>query len=325
MKTLLPLTLLSLCPLFAQEPVVTDPEANVVAEASWTTDWEAAKAQAAKEGKDLLIDFTGSDWCIWCKRLKGEVFDQAAFRDRAPGSFVLVELDFPQDKSGQSEVLQKQNEKLMEQFGVDGFPTIYLADEQGRPYAQTGYQQGGAEPYLEHLAELAAVRAQRDKLLADADEAKGVAKAQKLADALDTMDASLHRHYVAWMDQIIELDADGEGGLKQAFEKKKRALAMASKIQGLKSAMNAAAESGDWGKAGQLIDDFLAAPDAVDIDAGDRHELLYIRGMVAFRGGDPAKAMSCLEEAKKVAPDHPVNGQIDEILAQMKKQLDGGK
>jgi thioredoxin-related protein len=321
MKSLLPVVLFSLCPLIAQDPVEPAPEAT----AAWTTDWEAAKKLAAKEGKDLLIDFTGSDWCIWCKRLKGEVFDQAAFQERAPGSFVLVELDFPQDKSGQSEALQKQNERLMESFGVEGFPTIYLADEEGRPYAQTGYQQGGAEPYLEHIAELAAVRAQRDKLLADAEALEGAAKAQKLADALDTMDGSLHRHYVAWIDQIIALDADGKGGLRDTFEKKKRAMAMAAQVQGLKAAMNEAAQAGDWAKAGALIDEFLAAPSAADLGAGDRHELLYIRGMVAFRGGNPAKAVECLEEAKKVAPDHPVNGQIDEILAQMKKQVGDGK
>ena len=29
----------------------------------WITDYEAAKKQAAKEGKDILMDFTGSDWC----------------------------------------------------------------------------------------------------------------------------------------------------------------------------------------------------------------------------------------------------------------------
>lgn len=29
----------------------------------WTTDFEAAKAQAKKEGKEILLDFTGSDWC----------------------------------------------------------------------------------------------------------------------------------------------------------------------------------------------------------------------------------------------------------------------
>ncbi|MCK5682332.1 thioredoxin family protein, partial [bacterium] len=35
----------------------------------WQTDFAAAKAQAQKENKLLLIDFTGSDWCGWCKKL----------------------------------------------------------------------------------------------------------------------------------------------------------------------------------------------------------------------------------------------------------------
>jgi len=46
----------------------------------WTDDLEAAQKTAKAEGKDLLLDFTGSDWCIWCQRLKEEVFDVEAFR-----------------------------------------------------------------------------------------------------------------------------------------------------------------------------------------------------------------------------------------------------
>ena len=40
----------------------------------WETDFAAARKQAREQKKDLLIDFTGSDWCGWCKRLKEEVF-----------------------------------------------------------------------------------------------------------------------------------------------------------------------------------------------------------------------------------------------------------
>ena len=42
----------------------------------WLTDYEAAKKQAAKEGKDILMDFTGSDWCGWCKLMDKGVFAQ---------------------------------------------------------------------------------------------------------------------------------------------------------------------------------------------------------------------------------------------------------
>ena len=39
------------------------PLATLSAAELWTEDFAAAKAQAKKEGKDLLLDFTGSDWC----------------------------------------------------------------------------------------------------------------------------------------------------------------------------------------------------------------------------------------------------------------------
>ena len=66
----------------------------------WMTDFEAAKQKAAAENKDLLVDFTGSDWCGWCIKLVDEVFKHDAFKQGAADNFVLVELDFPQDKHG---------------------------------------------------------------------------------------------------------------------------------------------------------------------------------------------------------------------------------
>ncbi len=116
---------------------------------AWLTDLEAAKKQAAAEKKDILVDFTGSDWCGWCIRLKKEVFDQPEFAE-ASKKFVLVELDFPRGKK-QSPELKAKNEALSKQFAIAGFPTILLLDAQGQVYAQTGYQEGGAKQYLAHL------------------------------------------------------------------------------------------------------------------------------------------------------------------------------
>ena len=114
----------------------------------WSSDFEAAKKQAAESKKDLLIDFTGSDWCGWCIKLNDEVFKHDAFKAGVKDSFVLVELDFPKDKSKLSEETQKQNKELGEKYAVQGYPTILLCDADGRPYAATGYQKGGPEKYV---------------------------------------------------------------------------------------------------------------------------------------------------------------------------------
>lgn len=60
----------------------------------WTDNLEAAKAQAKKENKKILLDFTGSDWCGWCKKLDAEVFSKAEFKEYADKHLVLVEVDF---------------------------------------------------------------------------------------------------------------------------------------------------------------------------------------------------------------------------------------
>ena len=120
---------------------------------AWMTDFEAAKKKAAAEGKDLFIDFTGSDWCIWCQRLEKEVFSKPIFIHEAQKHFVFVMVDFPRNKK-QSKELKAQNERLAQTYQAQAFPTIVLAEADGTPYAQTGYQEGGPLPYLEELARL---------------------------------------------------------------------------------------------------------------------------------------------------------------------------
>jgi thiol:disulfide interchange protein len=68
------------------------------AEPGWLTSVPDAQAQAKSENKLVLLDFTGSDWCVWCKKLDAEVFSQQAFADYAKSNLVLVEVDFPAQK-----------------------------------------------------------------------------------------------------------------------------------------------------------------------------------------------------------------------------------
>jgi len=119
----------------------------------WMTDFEAAQAKAQESDKPMLLDFTGSDWCGWCIKLKDEVFSQEAFQDYAAEELVLVELDFPRRKAISDE-LKAQNEMLAQKYGIRGFPTIILLSPEGELVAKTGYRRGGAESYVTHLKDL---------------------------------------------------------------------------------------------------------------------------------------------------------------------------
>ncbi len=120
---------------------------------TWVTDFEEAKKLAAEEERVILADFTGSDWCGFCIRLKDEVFETDRFRAYAEDNLVLLQLDFPM-RTELPKALREQNEKLRVHFRVRGFPTVILMDAEGEELARTGYRPGGPEPYIEHLQEL---------------------------------------------------------------------------------------------------------------------------------------------------------------------------
>src|ERR1051326_4751371 len=67
-------------------------------ELNWQTDLAKAQAQAKKENKLVMLDFTGSDWCGWCIKLNKEVFSKPEFVDYPKKNLVLVEVDFPRSK-----------------------------------------------------------------------------------------------------------------------------------------------------------------------------------------------------------------------------------
>lgn len=122
--------------------------------ANWLEDYDLALKTASKEDKVILINFTGSDWCGWCKRLVAEVFSKPEFITYANKNLVLLMLDFPSNFKELPANVQKERQELQEQYKVRGYPTILLTNAKGEVIGQTGYQAGGAQKYIEHLIEL---------------------------------------------------------------------------------------------------------------------------------------------------------------------------
>src|SRR4051812_37003625 len=60
---------------------------------NWYAEFPPAQAEARKLGKDMLIDFTGTDWCAPCKWLLTRVFSKPEFNTKAKEQFVLVDID----------------------------------------------------------------------------------------------------------------------------------------------------------------------------------------------------------------------------------------
>lgn len=117
--------------------------------AGWLVDINEAYAISKKTGKPIMANFTGSDWCGWCKKLKREVFDTPEFKEWAEKNVVLVELDFPR-RFQLPEEIKQQNYGLQQAFKVTGYPTIWVfnlgKDSEGKytidALGKTGYVRG---------------------------------------------------------------------------------------------------------------------------------------------------------------------------------------
>lgn len=105
----------------------------------WHDSFEDAKSEARHSGKLILADFTGSDWCGWCVKLKKDVFEKPEFASWAGENVVLLEIDFPK-RAKQSAEIKKQNQQLAQRYDIESYPTVLLLDAEGNVQAKMGYQ-----------------------------------------------------------------------------------------------------------------------------------------------------------------------------------------
>jgi len=134
----------------AKSAVSTTLTAPAIEPGRWTTDYVGAMALAKKEKRKVLLFFTGSDWCGWCKQLDAEVLSKSEFTDYAREKLVLVKLDFPRGFA-QPEKIKAQNNYLQEKHRIGGYPTIVVLNETGSTIGQLGYQEGGPKPFVKAL------------------------------------------------------------------------------------------------------------------------------------------------------------------------------
>jgi protein disulfide-isomerase len=116
----------------------------------WNDNLEKAVEIAKKQDKAILINFSGSDWCKWCKKLDADVFSQNEFINYAKKNLILVKIDFPQ-YTPQDPKVQSYNREVAQMFRVEGFPTVVVINKNQKLAAYTGYQAGGAENYVKYL------------------------------------------------------------------------------------------------------------------------------------------------------------------------------
>ena len=178
---------LAACAAFAGRPDTEGAKVGV-----WTQDYDAAVALAKEKGLPLMLNFTGSDWCGWCKLMDKQVFSKSEWKTWAKENIVLAFIDFPRKESLVPEKYVARNKALSAKYGVRGYPTyIVVEPSDGKSFGQLGASRDATpEKFIEELegvllerpgvdlakllsaedmARLAALRAEKDKIEKEAE------------------------------------------------------------------------------------------------------------------------------------------------------------
>lgn len=183
----------------------------VLASDGWFNDIDRALEQAAKEKKSVYVKFTGSDWCAPCQTLETHVLKSENFKKLAKKNLLLVELDFPRDKTLSKEQTT-YNREMAGKYSVDVYPTAFLLDAKGRVF----WKRKGNGDRQSYLSDLSNALKNRETILGNLDKAnnaEGLKKARFLKAAYDAMAHDLKESHSHLVQEIISLDPDDSLGL----------------------------------------------------------------------------------------------------------------
>ena len=116
----------------------------------WETGFEEAKTKAGQEGKNIVLVFSGSDWCIPCEKLEKFIWESPEFTRYSNDHFVLLRADFPQKKANAlPKEQQEKNDKLAEAYNKQGlFPLVLVLDKKGKVLGTTSYKNVTPKEYI---------------------------------------------------------------------------------------------------------------------------------------------------------------------------------
>lgn len=178
--------------------------------AEWETDADKAKELAAAEGKAILMNFTGSDWCRYCRQIKYAVLDTPEFAEYVADKYVLLEVDLPRRLQVDATVLEKRK-ALCREYGVSGFPTFVMTNADGE--VLDGMTRGtmdfaGMKLYMDSALA-------RQAALAQARTYTGEARAQALAAIYKEFPKRFEKAAAALRMEIAEHDPHDTTGMQQ--------------------------------------------------------------------------------------------------------------
>jgi len=106
---------------------------------NWVTDFSKAKELSASQNKNIVLVFSGSDWCGPCIKLDKDIWSTQEFIKYSDEHLILLKADFPRKKKNKlSKEQQAHNDMLAEKYHAK-FPLVVVLNSKGEVLDSFGY------------------------------------------------------------------------------------------------------------------------------------------------------------------------------------------
>ena len=266
-------------------------------------DLDAAKAQATQEKRDIMVDFTGTDWCTACIHLRTKIIDSAAFNKAYGEKFVLVSVDFPRTPELVARIPddeKRKRENLLTSYRIEGLPGVVLMDEKGMPYDIIHGARRTPEEYMPLVAAGLQKRAARDAAFAKAAGLSGMEQAKALAEGLMGLPAACRDKYVAEIDIINAADPENTLGFKELGSNAVTRIKQTEQLRDLLSSFRGKLDAQSLKTSIEMLHAFLEQP---GLHPEIRQEALSAIGDSYALMRDYKNMYAYYKKALEVAPD----------------------
>lgn len=223
-----------------------------------------AKAIARAQGRDIMLEFTGKEWCPPCIHLRTKILETAEFKKAVGDKYVLVEIVFPRLPDAVAAIPEEQrnaNEKLLAYHRIEtGLPTVLLLDAQGLPYAQIAGARRTPAEYIRELEKASATRATRDTAFARAGGLQGLQRAQALAAGMNTIPPHCRDKYAEVVNEINRLDPQNTLGYARVLTQQENYRKQMKALNDISDQIRGHVSPTEQKTAEQLILNFLNTP-----------------------------------------------------------------
>lgn len=264
---------------------------------------EAAMKAIAHDGRNIVLDFTGTDWCTACIHLRDKIMETPEFDKALGDKLVLVEVDFPRTPALREQISPEEwerRENLLASYALEALPAVVLLDGQGLPFGVIRGTRPSPAVYIPLVQEALKAKDARDEALKKAAPLQGMEKAQALAAALELLPVECRDKYADVIGEITALDPEDTLGYRGKVDITGRRVRQLNDLRALTATFAGKLSAAEVKDSIVQLDAFLAQANLVP-EAQQKAVLCKADGYALLR--DYENQLNCMRQAIEIDPN----------------------